>query len=84
MRRLIIDRDAKYTKEFEDILAECEIKVVKIPARSPNCSPHAERFVRSIREECLDRVILFGEGSLRRALRHCVSTSVRNPLCPKA
>jgi len=70
MRRLIIDRDSKYTDEFEEILAEAEIKVVKIPARSPNCSPQAERVVRSIREECLDRVVLFGESSLRRALRH--------------
>ena len=69
MRRLIIDRDAKYTEEFVEILAEREIKVVKIPARSPNCSPHAERFVRSIREECIDRVVLFGERSLHRALR---------------
>jgi len=77
MRRVIIDRDGKDTKEFEDILAECEIKVVKIPARSPNCNPHAERFVRSICEECLDRVVLFGEGSPRRALRQYETHYVR-------
>ena len=69
MRRLIIDRDAKYTNEFVEILAEHEIKVVKIPASSPNCNPHAERCVRSIQEECLRRVVLFGESSLQRALR---------------
>ncbi|GJM45487.1 MAG: hypothetical protein DHS20C21_23290 [Gemmatimonadota bacterium] len=69
MRRLIIDGDGKYTDEFVEILADHEIKAVKIPANSPNCNPHAERFVRSIREECLDRVVLFGESSLRRALR---------------
>lgn len=77
MRRLIIDRDSKYTKEFEEILAEAEIEIVKIPARSPNCNPHAERFVRSAGEECLDRVILFGENSLRRALRQYETHFVR-------
>jgi len=76
-RRLIIDRGSKYTDEFEEILAEAEITVVKIPARSPNCSPHAERVVRSIREECLDRVVLFRESSLRRALRQYESHFAR-------
>jgi len=41
---------------------------VKLPPRSPNLNPHAERFVRTIKKSCLDRMILFGEGSLRRAM----------------
>jgi hypothetical protein len=45
------------------------VKPVRCPARAPNCNALAERFVRSIKEECLDRMILFGEASLRRALR---------------
>ena len=46
--------------------------VVLIPPKSPNCNAHAERFVRSIKEECLDRLILFGEKPLRRAIREYV------------
>jgi len=41
--------------------------------RAPNCNAYAERFVRSIKEECLSRLILFGEASLRRALREYVA-----------
>jgi len=42
---------------------------VKLPPRSPNLNAYAERFVRTIKESCLDRMILFGEGSLRKATR---------------
>ena len=48
------------------------MKPVRCPARAPNWNAFAERFVRSIKEECLDRMILFGEASLRRALREYV------------
>ena len=44
------------------------MKIIRIPPRSPSCSPHAERFVRSIKSECLDRMIFFGERSFRRSL----------------
>jgi hypothetical protein len=43
------------------------VKSVKLPPRSPNLNAHAERFVRTIKESCLDRMILFGEGALRTA-----------------
>ena len=69
---LILDRDSKYTHEFHDILDENGICCVPIPPRSPNCSPHAERFVRSIKEECLDRFILLGRSNLERAIREYV------------
>ena len=68
-RYLIVDRDTKYTKEFRDHLDREGVKPVRCPARAPNCNAFAERFVRSIKEECLDRMILFGEASLRRVLR---------------
>jgi hypothetical protein len=45
------------------------IDVVLIPSSAPNCNPHAERFVPSIKEECLDRIILFARRPLERALR---------------
>ena len=65
---LIMDGDTKYTDEFVELLRDGGVEAVKIPARAPNCNPHAERFVWSIREECLDRLIFFGSRSLHRAL----------------
>jgi transposase InsO family protein len=72
-RYLIMDRDTKYTDAFRGYLDRAGVKPVRCPARAPNCNAFAERFVRSIKEECLDRMILFGEASLRRALREYVA-----------
>jgi transposase InsO family protein len=68
-RYLIHDRDPLFTAEFLGMLADVGVKSVKLPPRSPNLNAHAERFVRSIKESCLDRLILFGEESLRTAIR---------------
>jgi len=70
---LIMDRDTKYTQGFRGALDREGIKPVRCPVRAPNCNAFAERFVRSIKEKCLDRMILFGEKSLRRALREYVA-----------
>ena len=67
-RYLIHDRDTRYTKSFQAILEAGHVKPVKLPARSPNLNAYAERWVRSVKEECLSKLILFGVGSLRRAL----------------
>jgi putative transposase len=67
-RYLIMDRDTKYTEDFRDYLNREGVKPVRCPVRAPNCNAFAERFVRSIKDECLDHMILFGEVSLRRAL----------------
>jgi len=72
-RYLIMDRDTKYTEDFRDILDREGVKAVRCPVRAPNCNAFAERFVRSIKEECLDRMILFGEASLRQALTEYVA-----------
>ena len=66
-RYLIHDRDPLFTAEFLNTLGEAGITSIKLPPRSPNLNAHAERFVRTIKESCLDRLILFGEGSVRRA-----------------
>ena len=65
---LLCDRDTKWTEEARRILEGAGVKVVRTPLQAPNANAHAERFVRSIREECLDRLILFGERRLLRAL----------------
>ena len=72
-RYLIMDRDTKYTEDFRDFLDREGVKAVRCPVRAPNCNAFAERFVRSIKEECLDRMILFDEASLRRALTEYVA-----------
>ena len=69
-RYLIHDRDPLYTQAFLGMLAEVEIESVKLPPRSPNLNAYAERFVKTIKEGCLERIILFGEDSLRNAVRH--------------
>jgi putative transposase len=72
-RYLIHDRDPLFTAEFLSTLAETGIKSVKLPPRSPNLNSYAERFVRSIKESCLERMILFGEDALRIAVREFVA-----------
>jgi len=71
-RYLIHDRDPLYTREFLTMLADVGIESVKLPPRSPNLNAFAERFVRTIKESCLDQIILFGEDSLRRAVHQFV------------
>jgi len=66
-RYLIHDRDPLFTSEFLQALRENGVVSVKLPARSPNLNAYAERFVRTIKESCLERLVLFGEGSVRRA-----------------
>ena len=68
-RYLIHDRDPLFTREFQNMLKDAGVQSVKLPPQSPNLNAYAERFVRSIKESCLDRLILFGERSLRTAVR---------------
>jgi putative transposase len=67
-RYLLHDRDQKFCREFRETLAAGGVKSTPIPARSPNLNKHAERWERSIKEECLSNPILFGETSLRRVV----------------
>jgi transposase InsO family protein len=70
---LIHDRDPLFTTEFQDILASVGVAAVKLRPQSPNLNAYAERFVRSIKESCLERLVLFGENSLRTAVREFVA-----------
>ena len=65
---VICDRDAKFTAEFRRILQAVGVRVIRTPRQAPNCNAHAERFVLSIKSECLNRMMFFGEASLRRAV----------------
>jgi putative transposase len=78
-RGLICDRDTKWMGGFRRIIEDAGVRIVQTPIRAPNANAHAERFVRSIREECLDRVILFGE----RRLRHVIDEFVAHYHCER-
>ena len=69
---LIHDRDTKFCAVFQQIIDEAGVERVVLPPRSPNLNAYAERWVRSIKEECLARVILFGEAALSRTLNENV------------
>ncbi len=71
-RYLIHDRDPLFTRAFEEILESSGIRAVRLPSRSPNLNAYAERFVRSIKSECLAQIVPIGENHLRRAVREYV------------
>jgi putative transposase len=68
-RYLIHDRDPLFTQAFSELLKSSSVKTVKLPARSPNLNAYAERFVRSIKSECLAQIIPLGERHLRKAVK---------------
>jgi transposase InsO family protein len=69
-RYLIHNRDSKFTDAFDAMLQASGVEPVVLPPLSPNLNAHCERFVRSIKEEVLDRMIFLGEDSLRYAMHH--------------
>jgi len=66
---LIHDRDSKFCEHFDSLMRSVNIEPMKLPPRSPNLNAYAERFILSVKSECLDRMILFGERSLRHVLK---------------
>lgn len=66
-RYLLHDRDTKFCASFRAIMTAGNVKCMALP-HSPNLNAFAERWVRSVKQECLSNLILLGEGSLRRAL----------------
>jgi putative transposase len=72
-RYLLHDRDTKYTASFLAIIESVHVKTLRLPSRSLNLNTYSESWVRSAKEECLSKLILFGERSLRRATREYVA-----------
>jgi transposase InsO family protein len=70
---IVLDRDTKYSRGFRSFLVREGIQVIRLPPMSPNLNAFAERFVLSIKEECLRRMIFFGQASLRHAIRQYVA-----------
>jgi transposase InsO family protein len=72
MQHILLDRDPLYTAAFRRLLRDSGVTPLVLPAWSPNLNAFAERFVESAKSECLDRMVLFGEGHLQAAVREFV------------
>jgi transposase InsO family protein len=72
-RFLLHDRDTKFTQAFDGLLKASGVESVVLPLRGPNLNAHCERFVRSIKEEALERMIMLGERTLYEAIRQYLS-----------
>ena len=68
-RYLIRDRDTKFTESFDAVFRSERIQIIRTPFRAPNVNAYAERWVRSVREECLDHLLILNQAHSRRVLR---------------
>ena len=66
---MLHDRDSKFCSDFQETLKAAGISPITLPPRSPNLNAHAERWVRSVKEELLSRLILLGEDAIRQVLK---------------
>jgi putative transposase len=68
-RFVVHDRDTKFTRGFDEIFRAEGIKVIRTPIKAPNANAHAERWIRTLRADCLDRILILGRRHLEHVLR---------------
>jgi transposase InsO family protein len=68
-RFLVHDRDAKFSRIFDDVFRSEGVKVIRTPIQAPNANAYAERWVRTLRGDCLDRILILGRRHLEHVLR---------------
>ena len=73
MHFLIHDRDAKFPPSFDTVFISEDVEIIRTPVQAPNANAFAERWIRSVREECLDKILVLGERPLQRVLRTYVA-----------
>jgi len=71
IRFLIHDNDTEFSKEFDTVFASEGMRVINTPFRAPNANASAERWVRTVREECLDHILILNTSHLKRVLAEC-------------
>jgi transposase InsO family protein len=69
VRFLVRDRDSKFTRSFDEVFRSEDIRVIRTPVRAPRAKAHAERWVGSLRHECLDRILIVGRRQLEQVVR---------------
>lgn len=73
IRFLIHDNDSKFLQAFDTVFVSEQVKVIHTPYRAPNANAYAERWVRTVREECLDQILILNEGHLCHVMREYVT-----------
>ena len=81
---LVRDRDSKFTAAFDHVLAGNGLRIIKTPVRSPRANSFAERYVGTLRRECLDHLLIYGEQHLRRTLTEYAPALQRTSTTPVA
>lgn len=72
IRFLIRDNDTKFTHAFDTVFCSEGIDIIRIPYRAPNANAFAERWVRTVRDECLNKVLIINQAHLRRVMREFI------------